>query len=218
MTYSKTSRGVCFSTGSWLILLVRLAGLVSTMVPGAAAALRSDALFLAISSASAVSSIGLLRGRCGGLGGVLDEEGRLELVLDLGVLGQHLAALGGGGERPVDGAHGALRVGEADGPGLVLFVEGGFADGAELVLLDDGLEAGLHLDQLRGSLAVGGLEVLLLGGRGAFVGEELGEVADDLLVAQALVDLVEEAEVLVELRHEGGELGALDLLLLWRRR
>ncbi len=146
---------------------------------------------------------------------VLDVEGRLQAVFQLRVLGQHLAALGGGGERPVDLADGALRVGEGDGVGLVLFVEEDLADLAELVLLDQILEAAAHLLELGGRF-----EVDAAGGVFAFLREELGEGLGDLFVAQALLDLVEEAEVLVQLAHELGELlafDACDFSSPWRR-
>ena len=81
---------------------------------------------------------------------VLDVEGRLELVFELGVLGQHLAALDGGGERPVDLADGSLRVCEGDGVEVVFLVEEEIADIAEVEGLDEVLEAALHLLELCG--------------------------------------------------------------------
>ncbi len=56
-----------------------------------------------------------------------------------------------------------------------------------------------------------GLEVGAADGVLAFAGEDLGEDANHFFVAQALGDLVEEAEVVVERRHVLGELFALEL-------
>ena len=67
------------------------------------------------------------------------------------------------------------------------------------------LEAALHLLQLGWRL-----EVDAARGVFALLREYLGEGLGDLLVAQALFDFVEEAEVLVELRDEFGEGLALD--------
>ena len=85
-----------------------------------------------------------------GLGGVLDEEGRLEELLDERVFGHHLAELGAGGQGPVDVALGALRVSEADGPGVVLLVLDRRAEGFEAEVLGLLGELGVELDELGG--------------------------------------------------------------------
>ncbi len=71
-----------------------------------------------------IGFFGIFRGGlcAGGLRCILDEEGRLEEFFDQGVLGHHLAELGAGSQGPVNAPRGALRIGEADGPGVVLLV------------------------------------------------------------------------------------------------
>ncbi len=84
----------------------------------------------------------------------------------------------------------------------------------ELVVALDGPEAGrAWLPSLSGDS-----KSALLAGTLAFVREDLGTKArSDLVVAQALDDLVEEAEVVVELRHVLGELVACQALRRRRR-
>ena len=139
-----------------------------------------------------------------GLGGVLDEERRLEEFLDERVLRHHLAELGAGGKRPVDAARGALRIGEADRPGMVLLVLDGFGH-FELEFVGEFDELRVQGGQLFGNFAaVFRSEVRAMGELGA--GQHLGE----LFVADALVDFFDEAEIFVEGGHEAGEIGAFD--------
>ena len=81
---------------------------------------------------------------------VLDQERRLQLVLQLRVPGQHLAALRGRGQCPVNLAHRALRIREGNRVGLVLLIVQHVADIAELVRLHQILQPSLHLFELGG--------------------------------------------------------------------
>ncbi len=63
----------------------------------------------------------------------------------------------------------------------MFFVADGVAEGAELVLVAHGFEAGAEVEEL-----VGGEEVFAFGGRCAFVGEELDEGEGGVVVAEAL--------------------------------
>src|SRR5208282_5867090 len=56
----------------------------------------------------------------------LDDEGRLEILLDLLELGDELAALRGRGQRPVDDVLGALRVDEDQRPQIMFLIEARF--------------------------------------------------------------------------------------------
>src|SRR6266702_871846 len=103
------------------------------------------------------------------------------------MLGQHLAALHRGRERPVDIPHRALRVGEADRVRLVLFIEDNIADIAELVGLYQLLEATAHLFQFRWRFEVDAARRIL-----ALLGEDLRERFGDRSFAQPLLYLVEE--------------------------
>ena len=112
--------------------------------------------------ASAFGAFGSLLGvqlrRClggRGLGGVLDQERRLQKFLDERVLGHHLAELGAGGQGPVDAALGALRIDEAERPGVVLLVLHQLAQRFEIELIDPLSQFGAQQGQLGRNLALG---------------------------------------------------------------
>src|ERR1035437_9761039 len=151
------------------------------------------------------SAFGVIGGRfCCTLYGELDEEGRLEKFLDLRVLGHHLAELGAGGESPVDAARGALRVRETEGPCVVFLVLNGLAE-IELELVCYLGKLSMEEAKFLWYLVLGlGSKVRAVHELGA------GQQFCELLVADTPVNFFDEAQVLVEIAHETGEVGALD--------
>ncbi len=136
---------------------------------------------------------------------VLDQERRLKLVLDEGVLHHHLLVLGTGGESPIDTPDCSLRVGKAKRPGLVFLIALRLAKCAELELLREGHKRGAQFHELRRNFRLfGGYKIRPL--RQLGLCQQLG----DLLIANALVDFVEEAEILVEMAHKAGEGSSVD--------
>ena len=100
---------------------------------------------------------------------------------------------------------GALRIGEADGPGVVFFVLNRLAHlELELIRQFDELRVQIAASFSGMSLAVLRSEVGAL--RQFRAGQHLGQ----LLVADALVHLFDKAEILVERGHEADEFGAFD--------
>ena len=97
---------------------------------------------------------------------------------------------------------GALRVDEAHIPEFVLLVELEF-DFLEALLLLHGRELGQQIFEFFGRRARFALKIAALG-KDLQLGQQLG----NLLVANALVDLIEKRKVFVQRGHEAGELGA----------
>ena len=119
---------------------------------------------------------------------------RFHVGLDLLKLGEQLAILGCGDEFPVDDALGSLVADEEDFPEIVLLVEattdvfeGAFLSASSSVLF-------------QASRSFSTESSCRLRNRRAWAKIELGNEFGDLLVAQTLVDLVEEAEIFLELR------------------
>src|SRR5581483_1467424 len=131
----------------------------------------------------------------------LDDVRRLHVVLDLLVLRHHLPVLGRGGQLPVNDVLGALRIDERQRPEAMLFLEMRVFD-LDLPLLLKRLQCLVQDGYLRRRLLAFAFEVHALYQVGP------GNDFRDLLVADALVDLIEEADVIVQGSHELGERSA----------
>src|SRR5271165_5612122 len=121
----------------------------------------------------------------------------LQVLLNLLVLRHHLAVLRRGSQLPVDDVRSALRVDEDTLPQAVLLFEA-LLDRLETLFLHDDLQAFLEVNNLLRRAVALAFEV------GALGEIEARQQFGDHLVADALVHLVHEADVLVECGHELG--------------
>src|SRR5436305_6341849 len=138
------------------------------------------------------------------LNNALDHKRRLHVRLDLLVLGDHLAALRAGNQLPVDDVLSAVLVDEAQFPKVVFFVE----------LRLDGLEAFVFLQLLDFFFQL--LDFLRRIFLFAFEIGSFGKIESrnqlgDMLVAQPLIGLFKEPEILVEHGHKPRQVFALEL-------
>ncbi len=134
----------------------------------------------------------------------LDDKRRLHVGLDLLELRDQLPALRAGSQLPVDHVLGAVLVDEAHFPKVVFFVEFRL-DAFEAFVLLQLLEFFFQpLDLLRRSFLLA-FEIRAL--RQIEFRNQFG----DSLVAHALVELLEEAEIFVEHGHEPRQIFAFEL-------
>ena len=130
-----------------------------------------------------------------GIADGLDHKRRLHVGLDLLEFGQQLPVLGGRSQLPVDQVFGALGVDVLHLPEIVLFVEAGL-DALEVAFFLQLLQFFFQLlDFLRRGLFL----AFKIGALGKI---EPGQKFGDFFVAQALVHLVEEAEIFFQAAGE----------------